>query len=142
MNQIDDRIDIQQTHGYLISRGIRPSVQRVAIMHYLWEHATHPTIDRIFGDLLPSIPTLSKTTVYNTLKLFEEEGLVLALTIDEKNVRYDGNTDTHAHFRCRKCGVIHDIPLAETEVPGFEGSPTLHPDEVQVYYLGVCENCR
>ena len=69
---------------YLIDNGIKPSVQRIAIMKYLFEHRTHPTVDDIFHDLHDAIPTLSKTTVYNTLKLFSEKGAILSLTIDEK----------------------------------------------------------
>ena len=53
----------------LQNHNIKPSVQRIAIMNYLIEHRTHPTVDEIYTALSPSIPTLSKTTVYNTLKL-------------------------------------------------------------------------
>ena len=53
---------------------IKPSVQRIAIMKYLMEHHTHPTVDEIYTALSPTIPTLSKTTVYNTLKILTEEG--------------------------------------------------------------------
>ena len=61
-------------HGYLLSHKIKPSMQRIAIMDYLFEHKVHPTVDKIFNDLYPQIPTLSKTTVYNTLKLFAYQG--------------------------------------------------------------------
>lgn len=52
----------------LQGHNIKPSVQRIAIMKYLMEHRTHPTVDEIYTALSPTIPTLSKTTVYNTLK--------------------------------------------------------------------------
>ena len=58
----------------LQNHNIKPSVQRIAIMNYLIEHRTHPTVDEIYTALSPSIPTLSKTTVYNTLKLLSEQG--------------------------------------------------------------------
>ena len=48
--------------------GIRPSVQRVAIYAYLCQHPVHPDIETIYADLAPDYATLSKTTVYNTLK--------------------------------------------------------------------------
>ncbi|KAA6316446.1 Peroxide-responsive repressor PerR, partial [termite gut metagenome] len=67
----------------LSMHGIKPSLQRMAIMDYLLEHHTHPTVEEIYMALFPSIPTLSKTTVYNTLKLFAEQGVVNMLTIDE-----------------------------------------------------------
>ncbi|MDR2040561.1 MAG: transcriptional repressor [Bacteroidales bacterium] len=135
-------MDIQEIHQHLTSHDIRPSMQRVAIMQYLMEHMTHPTIDEIFNDLLPSMPTLSKTTVYNTLKLFYDKKAVLSLTIDEKNVRYDANTFDHAHFKCKKCGMIYDIPMNKEEVPSFKEDMDLLHEETQVYFLGTCKNCR
>ena len=86
-----------QTHN------IKPSVQRIAIMNYLMEHHTHPTVDEIYTALSPSIPTLSKTTVYNTLKLLSEQGAAQTLTIDERNTCYDADTNPHAHFLCKRC---------------------------------------
>ena len=66
--------------------GIHPSVQRIAIMDYLLKNHTHPTVDEVYVALCKVIPTLSKTTVYNTLRLFSEHGAALMLTIDEKKV--------------------------------------------------------
>ena len=89
---------------YLIENGIKPSVQRLAIMMYLLEHRTHPTVDEIFNDLSKSIPTLSKTTVYNTLKIFAEKGAILSLKIEEKMVRFDGYVH-NCHERGSYCHV-------------------------------------
>ena len=55
----------------LLEFRIKPSLQRMAIMEYLMSHLTYPTADSIFNDLYSLIPTLSKTTVYNTLKRLE-----------------------------------------------------------------------
>ena len=78
-------------YEYLLSYHIKPSVQRIAIMDYLLKHHTHPRIDEIYMALCPDIPTLSKTTVYNTLKLFVEHGAARMLTIDERNACFDGD---------------------------------------------------
>lgn len=64
----------------LQGHNIKPSVQRIAIMKYLMEHRTHPTVDEIYTALSPTIPTLSKTTVYNTLKILSEQGAAQTLT--------------------------------------------------------------
>lgn len=135
-------MNIQEVHSHLLHHNIKPSMQRVAIMQYLMEHRTHPTIDQIFSDLLPNVPTLSKTTVYNTLKLFSDKNAVLSLTIDEKNVRYDAETASHAHFRCKRCGDIRDVPLSDADVPAFKGDKTLSLEDTQVYFLGTCEKCK
>lgn len=134
-------MNIQEVHQYLRKHDIKPSPQRVAIMHYLLEHPTHPTIEQIFLDLLPEMPTLSKTTVYNTLKLLHDKKAVLAITIDEKNVRYDGFTSAHAHFKCKRCGIIHDIPLDKTDIPSCRENSDFISEETQVYFLGTCKNC-
>ena len=73
----------------LQNHNIKPSVQRIAIMSYLMEHRTHPSVDEIYTALAPSIPTLSKTTVYNTLKLLSEQGAAQTLTIDEREQLLD-----------------------------------------------------
>ena len=88
----------------LQGHNIKPSVQRIAIMKYLMEHRTHPTVDEIYTALSPTIPTLSKTTVYNTLKILSEQGAAQTLTIDERNTCYDADTTPHSHFLCKRCG--------------------------------------
>lgn len=67
----------------LVIRKIRPSHQRIKILEYLMEHPCHPTVDQIFNDLQKEIPTLSKSTVYNTLTSFMEAQLVRVITIDD-----------------------------------------------------------
>ena len=64
---------------YLEKCGIKPSLQRIAIVEYLMENRIHPTADDIYHALCIQVPTLSKTTVYNTMRLFAEQGAVLPL---------------------------------------------------------------
>lgn len=93
----------------LKSHGIKPSLQRLKILDYLDNNSNHPTVDNIYRDLEESMPTLSRTTVYNTLKLFVEKGLMRALNIDDGEQRFDYRTDQHAHFKCLDCGKILDV---------------------------------
>lgn len=130
-------------YEYLLSFKIKPSVQRIAIMDYLMKHRTHPCVDEIYLALCKEIPTLSKTTVYNTLKLFVEHGAAKMLTIDERNACFDGDLSVHAHFQCKSCGKIYDLPyqinaedVKRLEDEGFT------VDEVHCYYKGTCPKCR
>ena len=109
---------------YLEKCGIKPSLQRIAIVEYLMENRIHPTADDIYHALCIQVPTLSKTTVYNTMRLFAEQGAVLPLVIDDKNVRFDIDTSCHAHFQCCACNRVFDIPV---EKIGFvcHGNPSL-----------------
>ena len=125
-------------YNHLLAHRIKPSVQRVAIMDYLMRHHTHPTADGIYSELSEKIPTLSRMTVYNTLKLLVEQGAVQQLSIDDKQAHYDADTTPHAHFRCNVCGMIYDVPIPPM-------SPTVAADfvvtETHLYYRGICKKC-
>lgn len=129
-------------YEYLQSYHIKPSVQRMAIMKYLLEHDTHPCIDEIYLALCKEIPTLSRTTVYNTLKLFVEHGAAAMLTINERNACFDGTTTRHAHFQCKSCGRIYDVPLMEEDKEvGRLAQKGFEVQEVHRYYKGLCPDC-
>lgn len=134
-------ISILDTREHLMKFHIKPSIQRMAIMEYLIGHRTHPTADEIYNALYQSMPTLSKTTVYNTLKLFTEHGAVKALVIDEKNVRFDIDTSSHAHFMCLGCGCVYDLPIENQEAIQLEGVGELIITEIHLYYKGYCKKC-
>lgn len=126
---------------YLQKFGIKPSLQRIAIVEYLMENRIHPTAEDIYNALYIKVPTLSKTTVYNTLKLFCEQGAVLSLFIDDKNVRFDIDTSCHAHFQCNRCNKVFDIPVADKtllqkQVENFVVT------EAHLYYKGYCKACK
>ena len=123
----------------LTLHGIKPSLQRMAVMEYLITHRTHPTAEMIFSDLYPNIPTLSRATVYNTLNLLVEKGLVRLITIEEKNARFDACMDPHIHFRCRHCGAILDVNVEAHWVPEMPEGVTVEMSET--YCIGSCAEC-
>lgn len=121
---------------------IKPSPQRMAIMTYLLEHKTHPTIEEIYKSLSPDMPTLSKTTIYNTLKLFVENGAASMLTINEKTTCYDYDTSPHAHFICKKCNKVTDLFYGvENMIPSRQEIEGNRIVDIQVYYRGICKDC-
>ena len=126
---------------YLEKCGIKPSLQRIAIVEYLMENRIHPTADDIYHALCIQVPTLSKTTIYNTMKLFTEQGAVKALVIDEKNVRFDIDTSSHAHFMCLGCGCVYDLPVENQDAIQLEGVGELIITEIHLYYKGYCKKC-
>lgn len=123
----------------LTTHGIKPSAQRISIMEYLLSHRTHPTVETIYNDLVRTMPTLSKTTIYNTLKLLAENNAIIELTIDKKTAHYDGFTDPHTHFQCKKCGKIVDLPPSDAGKQ--QKGPDFVIDEVEIYYKGYCNTC-
>ncbi len=123
--------------------GIRPSVQRVAVMKYLLTHRTHPTVDEIYSALAPEIPTLSRTTVYNTLHLLHEHGAILVLVMDGITAHFDGFTHPHAHFLCTRCGKVFDVELDSTEfVERNTPRNAAVITDTQLYYKGICADCN
>ncbi len=140
--QVDNYMKtMDEVKQHLLDHEVKPSLQRIAIMKYLMENKTHPTVDEIYNDLYESIPTLSKTTVYNTLKVLTDKGAAIMIGIEEKNARFDGDTSPHAHFRCKDCGCIYDIPLDENNTIFVDGIGELIIEEVRLYYKGLCKEC-
>ena len=127
---------------YLEEKGIKPSVQRIAIMEYLLSHRTHPTVDMIFNDLSPSYPTLSKTTVYNTLKLFIDCGLVNELFLERGESRFDGDISVHSHFICRDCGKVFDFFPKKDKIGDFiSGNLPKEKFTVNSFQITVSGSC-
>ena len=135
------RILLETAYQRLLGSGIRPSVQRVAIMNYLLEHHTHPTIEEVYNYVKQEIPTVSKTTVYNTLRMFSECNVATMITIDDHRVCYDGNTNPHIHFFCKKCEKVFDFE--NIELPEYKGiiGKGFQIDDMQLYYKGICPQC-
>ncbi len=132
---------VEDLRNILKEKGIQPSYHRLKILKYLMENKVHPTVDMIYRGLSAEIPTLSKTTIYNTLNLFAEKGLVAVLTIGERETRYDINVQPHAHFKCESCGRVYDLWDVKLDVSGAvpEG---FEISRVELYIKGICANCR
>ena len=121
---------------------IKTSVQRLAIYSYLDKYRNHPTVDKIYSDLIAEYPMLSKTTVYNTLKLFTEKGIVQEVIIEDGEMRYDANITLHAHFKCNSCGAVHDIFMDDISEILKVKDLNFKIEEVQLNYRGLCAICQ
>jgi Fe2+ or Zn2+ uptake regulation protein len=106
----------------------------------LYENKNHPSVDKIYSDLVKSIPTLSKTTVYNTLKLFVDNGITNTVTIEDNEVRYDAIMKDHAHFKCDTCGKIMDVEIDSSSIK-LKGIKSFSIEKTNVYFRGKCDTC-
>ena len=140
MKKKTSQLDRTELKKILQKHSIHPSHHRLQVLKYLIEHKTHPTVDMIYRYLSKKIPTLSKTTVYNTLKVFLANGIVIELTIDENELRYDANVQPHAHFKCTTCGQVFDI-FSESMLFNIDSIDGHKITEYQVYLKGTCKNC-
>ena len=119
---------------------IRPTYPRVRVIEYLVTKMNHPSADEIYSSLVEEIPTLSKTTVYNTLKLFVDAGLVKIITIEENELRYDIVMQKHGHFKCESCCMICDFAV-NIEAIGAEGLDHFKIKEKDIIFRGLCPQC-
>ncbi len=124
----------------LRNSNIKPSYARIKIMEYLMEHPVHPTVEEIYQNLVREIPTLSKTTVYNTLDLFIRHNLARVITIEENETRYDADTTNHGHFKCETCGALYDFTVDEDNL-ATRGLGDFVVTEKHVYFKGICKKC-
>ncbi len=120
---------------------IKASYQRIRILEFLMKNRIHPTVEDIYGKLSGEIPTLSKTTVYNTLKVLVKKKIIAPVTVEENEVRYDYSEGTHLHFKCKQCGRLYDIFQKHDLLEGKEIDGHLI-DEHHFYFRGRCKECR
>lgn len=132
--------NIEDIKDYLLKKKIKPSYQRIKILKYLMCYKNHPTVDMIYTEVVKEIPTLSKTTIYNTLNLFIEENIARMITIEEGETRYDATVESHGHFKCRSCEEIFDFKLNDIDVVNTELKDFI-VEQKSFYFTGLCEKC-
>ena len=137
-----EKYTVAELRTELEAAGIRPTAQRIAILGFMRENPVHPTAEVVFAALSGEIGSLSLTTVYNTLKLLVEHGLVSMLTIDDTFKCFDGNVNMHAHLMCMECKTIFDMPMPESVASFVEGLEDFEPKDVQLYVKGICKKCK
>jgi Fe2+ or Zn2+ uptake regulation protein len=126
---------------YLLENGVRPMNKRVKIMNYLISKRNHPTAEMIYHDLVNEIAGLSKTTIYNTLNLFVQEGIVRPLNIDSNELRYDYDISQHGHFKCKACGEVYDFSMNKELLQDLR-LKNFVLDDYQFSIKGVCSICQ
>ncbi len=104
----------------------------------------HPTADQLFDKVSDKLPGISRDTVYRTLNVLTECGVLKKLTMPGGATHFDGDTSPHHHFLCEVCGKIMDF-----EWPGFETLPWPPAIEtlglaktVSVLMMGRCQACE
>ncbi|MBX3024704.1 transcriptional repressor [bacterium] len=123
--------------------GVKLTHQRLEIFRELAATEEHPGADAIFRAVQQRMPTVSLDTVYRTLWMLHDLGLVATLGPERQGVRFDANLDQHHHYICVRCGLVRDFESADLNA--------LHvPDAVKefgsvadahVEVRGVCATC-
>ena len=89
--------------------GLKLTMQRLAILEYLMNTKSHPSAEMIYNDLKQKYPTITLSTVYNTLEVFEEKGLIKRVPTFSGTARYDANINPHLHLVVSDKGEIFDL---------------------------------
>src|SRR5687768_1208894 len=126
----DELIELLRRHG------VQPSPQRLAVGEYVLTTTDHPSADQVFARVKKRLPTLSRATVYNTLNLFVEKGLLRELVLAEGKVVFDPKVDRHHHFIDDATGRIYDVPWEALRVGRVDGLRGYQVREYQVVLRG------
>jgi len=108
-------MDDQQLIKKLRSKGYKVTPQRLAICKLLLSSKNHPSADQIYQEVKKQYPTISLATVYFTLDLLKDLGLVQELGFSDRSSRYDPNTSPHINVICPKCGRVYDYEAASVK---------------------------
>lgn len=120
--------------------GILPTPQRIEIAEILLKEPQHLSAEQVIERLQAKGSRVSKATVYNTLNLFTERGLVNECVVDPERRFYDSNTDAHHHFYNLDTGELIDIPHDEiefAELPDLGGDGRIERVEVLIKVRGM-----
>ncbi len=115
---------------------IQATPQRIAVAEYVLAARTHPSADEVWERVRRRCPTLSRATVYNTLNLFSEKGLIRAQVLKEGVVVFEPRLERHHHFIDEGTGKIYDVPWEALKVTGGRSLRGLEVREYQVILRG------
>lgn len=123
----------------LKKHGIQPSAQRVAIASFVLHTDSHPSAEEVWQQVRRSFPMVSRATVYNTLNLFVDKGLLRELVLTEGRLVFDANTDPHHHFIDETTGKIYDLPWGSVTVSRVDQLEGFDVTDYQVLLRGSKE---
>jgi Fur family peroxide stress response transcriptional regulator len=135
---------VERLEGAARKAGAKLTPQRLEIFRVLSAREDHPDAETVFRAVRRRLPTVSLDTVYRTLWLLHEHGLVATLGPSRDAVRFDANVDPHHHYHCVRCGLVRDFEsaaLSALRVPDAVhrmGSVV----DARVEVLGLCARCQ
>ena len=135
--------DDAQLAELLRERGLRATSQRVVMHRLLRERNRHLSAEELLSESSRQLPGVSLPTVYATLELFEQLGIVRRVNGGGGTLLWDTRSDAHHHMICRNCGRIEDMetPLDLERARRSAARSGFRPDRAEVVVSGLCANC-
>ncbi len=123
--------------------GYRATPQRIAISRYILRNHEHPTAQRTYQEIKKTHPTVSLATIYTTIKILKETGLICELNLPLSQTRYDPNIEPHLHLVCLRCGSIADWmdPIMQKLVQNVSHKTNFTVIGSSFDLEGICESC-
>ncbi len=141
--------DIQELEASIIKalrgKGYKATLQRIAIARFALRNHDHPTAQRIYSEVKKVYPTVSLATVYKTIQILEEVGLIQELKLPKKDqTRIDSDMKPHINLICLGCGNIRDfedpdLPEMMAKVSAAEKF-AVSGQRFDIY--GLCRSCQ
>jgi Fe2+ or Zn2+ uptake regulation protein len=127
----------------LHDRGMRVTPQRLVIHDALTRLGRHASAEQLHEAVAERVPGISLPTVYATLDLLEQLGLVRRVHTGGNAVLYDPRTDAHQHAVCRSCGAVEDLdaPVDAHRAVGAARRAGFVPDGASTVITGLCAEC-
>ncbi len=125
-------------------KGYKATPQRIAICRFALSSRDHPSAKTIFNKIRETYSTVSLATVYKTLQILTELGLVQELNFPQGQTRFDSCMKPHINLVCLRCGNIRDLDdLTAQEIVGRVAAAAKFAVTGQRLDLyGVCEKCK
>jgi len=137
-------LDTQSIINFFREKGLKVTSQRLTICKFILSRKDHPTAEQIYQELRNEYPTISLGTIYKTLKLLKDIGLIQELGFKEGSVRYDPDMELHVNMVCSKCGKISDYKAENVEKlwSAIISDLKIKPkgQRIDIYY--ECDDCK
>jgi Fe2+ or Zn2+ uptake regulation protein len=124
--------------------GHRVTSQRLLVHRAVCAKQRHLTAEQVLGNVCEALPSISLPTIYATLELLEDLGLVRRVSTGTGALLFESRSIPHAHAACRRCGQIVDVPAPMIDPDALQGARAagFEPEEAQLIVFGLCESCR
>ncbi len=140
--------DIKELEASIIKalrgRGYKATLQRIAIGRFALRNHDHPTAQRIYGEVKKVYPTVSLATVYKTIQILEEVGLIQEMKLPKDQTRFDSDMKPHINLICLGCGKIRDFedPALPEMMAKVAAAEEFAVSGQRFDMYGLCQSCQ
>ena len=139
--------EIQELEASIIKalrgKGYKATPQRIAIGRFALCDRSHPTVQRVYSEVKKVHPTVSLATVYKTIQILKEVGLIQELSLPQDQTRFDSDMQPHINLVCTRCGNIKDLEETAVQeiITKVSAAEKFSPTGQRFDIYGICQGC-